>query len=188
MNCISALRKILIVFAVLVFAACAENHKETGVEVPAPPIENPEIIEFAHGAIKGRQWKYLQGRANIFKRNNKTFLEVRLWNERYKDPCGVAVGSKYQVRMYVPFDRGSWRIDPLDPFSLVPTIIFSDYSANSGGKVNLIADEGAVSINTLEKGGVMGVIQGRFTSEDVERTQAYGRFSVPLCAALFGSD
>ncbi|WP_413576509.1 hypothetical protein ACLVWU_00540 [Bdellovibrio sp. HCB290] len=184
----NVLRKFLIVFAVLGFAACAENHEDSGFEGPVPPIDNPEIIEYAQGAIKGRQWKYLQGRANIFKRNNKSFLEIRLWDERFDNPCAVAVGSKYQVRMYVPFDKGSWRIDPLDPFSLIPTIIFSDYSAGGKSKVNLIADEGAASVNILEKGGVSGVVRARFNSEEVERTQVYGRFSVPLCTTLFGSD
>ncbi len=170
-------------------AACADQ----GSSSPTAPEnnnqnnpDNPDVIEYARGSIKGRAWNYIQGRAVVFKRNNKNFLEIRLWNERYDNPCSVAVGTTTQVRMYAPYSLGTWRIDPLDPFSLIPTVIFSDYSNNARG--NIIADQGAISVNVLKNELVSGVVQGRFTPTDVGATHIYGRFAVPLCTPLFGSE
>ncbi|QLY25583.1 hypothetical protein HW988_00565 [Bdellovibrio sp. KM01] len=190
MSCFKFFAKWLLSLLVIGLVACADQGSSSSV-IPDNQNQNngdsPDIIEYARGSIKGRDWKYVQGRAVIFKRNNKNFLEIRLWNERFDNPCAVAVGTNTQVRMYAPYSQGTWRIDPLDPFSLIPTVIFSDYSAGSHARGNLIADQGAISVNTINKDMVSGVVQGRFTPSDVGATHIYGRFSVPLCTPLFGS-
>jgi hypothetical protein len=190
MNRKNIFAKWLMSLMVVGLAACADQGSSSPttpeINIPNNP-DNPDVIEYARGSIKGRDWNYVQGRAVIFKRNNKNFLEIRLWNERFDNPCAVAVGTTTQVRMYAPLAQGTWRIDPLDPFSLIPTVIFSDYSAGTNARGNIIADQGAISVNVLKNDLVSGVVQGRFTPNDVGATHIYGRFSVPLCTPLFGS-
>ncbi|MEK2689523.1 hypothetical protein [Bdellovibrio sp. GT3] len=189
MTRLSILKPIFLAMVLVVFAGCADD--SSGNSVPTDNVEldeNWESIEYAQGMIKGRQWKYLQGRASIFKRNNKDFLEIRLWNDRFDNPCSVALGSKVQVRMYVPLSRGSWRIDPNDPFSLIPTLIFSDYGVSNNSKVNLIADEGMASVNLLDNNNVAGVVSAQFKPKDEGRTKVYGKFNVPFCTTFYGSD
>lgn len=189
MNISNCFAKWLISFLVVGLVACANQENTT----PASPNNNqghddtPDVVEYARGSIKGRNWSYVQGRAVVFKRNRKDYLEIRLWNEKYENPCSVPVGSIYQVRMYALNTKGSWKIDPLDPFSLVPTIIFSDYTNGGNARGNLIADQGEIALSSISGGIVSGFVQGRFTSNEVGVTQVFGRFQVPLCTPLFGS-
>ncbi|WP_413559296.1 hypothetical protein [Bdellovibrio sp. HCB209] len=191
MSYVNTFVKVLICLGVVGLSACADSGSSS---TPAPDSnqgvpENPDIVEYARGAINGRDWKYVNGRAVPFRRNNKTYLEIRLWNELYDNPCLEPVGSVYQVRIYALFEKGSWKIDPKDPFTLIPTIIFSDYSRPSNSRQNLIADQGVIALRAIQSDVLTGVVQGRFTTgKQVGATHVYGRFSVPLCTPLFGSD
>jgi hypothetical protein len=145
--------------------------------------EKPGTNHAAEGFINGRAWRYVQGKATPFRRNNKNYLEVRLWNYEYSSPCSEPTGSTYQVRMYVSYSEGSWKIDPLDPFSLIPTIIFSDYTSGLHSRSNLIADIGVITVSSIKKGRIVGSMEGLFTDTDhVERTEVKGDFDVPVCA------
>ncbi|UYL10459.1 hypothetical protein B9G69_007685 [Bdellovibrio sp. SKB1291214] len=188
MNISNCFAKWLVSFLVVGLGACA-NQESTS---PVSPNHNQnddttEVVEYARGSIKGLAWNYVQGRAVIFKRNRKDYLEIRLWNEKYENPCSVPVGSILQVRMYALNTQGYWKIDPLDPFSLIPTIIFSDYTASGNTRGNLIADQGEISLTSIRNGVVTGSVRGQFTSSHVGATQVSGHFQVPLCTPLFGS-
>jgi hypothetical protein len=189
MSISNSFAKWLLGFLVVGLVACAnqDNSAPLSPNINQGNDDVPDVVEYARGSIKGRDWNYVQGRAVIFKRNRKEYLEVRLWNEKYDNPCSVAVGSILQVRMYALNTRGSWRIDPLDPFSLIPTIIFSDYTNSGNARGNLIADQGQVALNSITSNMVTGFVQGRFTSNEVGSTQVTGYFKVPLCTPLFGS-
>ncbi|MBO9666589.1 MAG: hypothetical protein J7501_07210 [Bdellovibrio sp.] len=146
-------------------------------------VEKPGYHHSAEGFIGGRAWRYVQGKATPFRRNNKNYLEVRLWNQDYNSPCTEPMGSAYQVRIYVSYSEGSWKIDPLDPFSLIPTIIFSDYTTGVNSRSNLIADIGLITVSSLKHGRLVGSVVGQFTdSNNVGRTEVKGDFEVPVCA------
>jgi len=162
--------------------ACQNSGHSNAAPTPEPtPVEKPIFHHVAEGSINGRTWQFAAGAASLFKRNNQYYLEIRLWNQTYSNPCDQIVGSTLQTRVYVENREGLGKIDPTDPFSLIPTIIFSDLTDTSY-RNNMIASEGFIQIDRIANGRVVGSIQGDFNSSGVGKTEVDGNFDVPFCA------
>lgn len=182
--------KYLISFAFCALLGCQASDYSNPVAQPpaAPPVsEKPVFENVAEGAINGRAWKFTEGKASLFKRNGKIYLEIKLWNQTYAKPCEQLVGSIYQVRAYSENKVGLDKLDPSDPFSLIPTIIFSDLTEGGNYRNNMVASRGLIQVTSLNNGRVIGSIQGAFTSGGVSRTDVMGTFDVPFCQPLFST-
>ncbi|QDK36185.1 hypothetical protein [Bdellovibrio sp. NC01] len=187
-KCVS---KYLIFFAFCSLLACSSSDYSN--PAPAAPDNNsaaqkPVYNNIAEGLVNGRSWKFVSGKASLFKRNGKFYLEVKLWNEVYSDPCNQYFGSTYQIRLYAENKVGEGKIDPGDPFNLIPTIIFSDLTSSGDYRNNMVASEGVIHVQSMANGRVVGAVQGNFRSSSVGRTEVIGNFDVPFCESKRASN
>ena len=160
--------------------APGDNHEQ---EDP----QKPSYGSVVEGTIDGSAWKFAQGRASVFTRNGHKYLDIRLWNQSFANPCTEKVGSPYQARTYVDLGTGVSTIDPSDPFTLIPTIIFSNLTDRSSYRNNMVADSGRIDITSVDAVKVKGGIEGRFSSWRVGTTDFAGNFEVPFCGTQNGS-
>ncbi len=182
--------KCLISFAFCSLLACqASDYSNPVAQPPVPPptSEKPVFENVAEGAVNGRAWKFAEGRASLFKRNGKIYLEIKLWNQSYPDPCNQYFGSTFQIRLYSENKVGVGNIDPSDPFNLIPTIIFSDLTESANYRNNMVASKGAIRVDSIKNGRVTGSVQGNFSAGNVGRTEVAGNFDVPFCASSHGT-
>lgn len=177
-------------FPMLIACSASDYHNSVPNEQkPADPVaEKPIFQNTAEGAINGRAWSFASGAASLFKRNGKYYLEIKLWNQIFNNPCEVLSGSTYQIRLYADNFVNQAKIDPADPFTLIPTIIFSDMSDYSPYRNNMVASSGLIQINSLANGRVVGAVSGSFSAAGTGRTEVAGNFDVPLCRQKSGSD
>lgn len=152
---------------------------DTSVQPQAPEKPTPETV--AEGAINGRAWKFSSGVASVFKRKGKLYLELKLWNQSYSNPCKEPSGSNYQVRLYSENVVGSAVIDPQNPFATAPVIVFSDFTERPSYLNNMVASKGLIRVESLNDGRVVGFLDGGFNTGEVGRTEISGKFDVPLC-------
>ncbi|MDG0814843.1 hypothetical protein [Bdellovibrio svalbardensis] len=176
--------KCLILFAFYSLLACqASDYSNPAAQppVPPPPAEKPVFDNIAEGSVNGRAWKLVDGRASVFKRNGKRYLEIKLWNQSYAAPCEQHFGSTFQIRLYSENKVSTGKIDPGDPFSLIPAIIFSDLTESSNYRNNMVASKGEIRVTSIKNGRVKGSVQGDFKAENTGRTEVGGNFDVPFC-------
>jgi hypothetical protein len=180
----SELGKYLILFNFCLLVSC--NSSDFSNPAPAaPPTDStqkiPDYEVTAEGSINGRAWKFASGAASFIRRNNKDYLEIRLWNQPYRAPCEEIAGSSFKVRLLTQNKVGVGRIDPNEPFSLAPTIMFSDMTENASYRNNMIANSGEIRVNEMTNDKIKGSVVGAFIAENVGRTDVLGKFEVPIC-------
>lgn len=171
------------IFATSLFLAGCQNSdysnalKEEQVSSTNPNLPNYERA--TEGSINGRAWQFISGAATTLRRNNKTYLEIKLWNQSYGNPCSELLGSPVKIHLYTENKPSIGKIDPNDPFSLIPTIMFSDLIDTATYRNNMVANNGIINVSKIVNGKVIGSVSGSFNSENVGRTEVAGRFEAP---------
>ena len=173
------------IFATSLFlAGCQNSDYSNTIKEEQASSANPGLPIYeraAEGSINGRAWQFVSGAATTLRRNNKTYLEIKLWNQVYSNPCSELIGSPVKVHLYTENKASIGKIDPNDPFSLIPTIMFSDMIDTATYRNNMIANHGIINVSKIANGKVEGSVSGSFNSENVGRTEVAGKFEVPLC-------
>jgi hypothetical protein len=165
-------------------AACQKSGSSgSGEEASSvPPFDGKPISDqTAQGIVNGHQWTFMQGRALVVTRGSATFLEIRLWDDAYANPCKEPIGSDFQIRATAPSTPGYWQVSS-DPFSYYPSIIFSDLTEFMRPTNNMVANVGKIQILTIGPGTVSGRIQGSFSGlPGASASEVIGSFEVPYC-------
>jgi hypothetical protein len=136
--------------------------------------------EPAQGQINGQQWSFRSGRAYI-KQSPPASMIVQLWSDPISLPCQEKTGSILQMRLTAPNEVGSWTITPEDPFNGNLSIFFADLDFHLQPRDNMRADRGEVTLLSIDKDSVSGVVKGSFQNPRVGGTRVSGDFTVPFC-------
>lgn len=130
----------------------------------------------AVGYINGKKWDFVSGRAQIDTSLSNDYIFIELWNQDFADPCNEPKGSEYQIHIKTLATVGQFEIRQ-DAFRLYPVIFFQ---APRFAKDNASADIGFVAIDRIAQ-EVVGRFRGVFSNPLFQKTEANGRFRVPLC-------
>lgn len=134
----------------------------------------------AQGYINGQEWSFRSGRA-YFKKYQKNYLVIQLWNEDIADPCDEKRGSTLQIRLTAPKALATWQISPDDPFNSALSVFFADLHFRPQPLDNMKADRGEITFTSIDKRFVSGYVAGSFQNPRVGGTQVAGDFLVPFC-------
>lgn len=132
----------------------------------------------ASGAIFGKPWQYLSGRADYVSSSSssKKFWVISLFSTRFSNPCTEISGSDQQIQLQVR-SIGSWPIDPDDgPFVKLPSVIFMDFN-----RQNILANNGVITIALKDQKLLSGTVYASFSPTTLGETKVTGSFEVPVC-------
>lgn len=166
---------------ILIFVgACSSGSSPNSSHSLPPDQQKTGTGEPAQGQINGQKWHFLSGRA-FYKKSQPNFLIVQLWNEEVPEPCKENRGSTLQMHLTAPNQLGSWVITPEDPFNANLSIFFADLDFELQPRDNMRADQGEISLFTIDKLQVRGAVAGSFQNPRVGGTRVAGDFIVPFC-------
>lgn len=177
-------RYFITTFCALTFLSChSSDYANVSLALPTNSSASiPIYAKPAEGFINGRAWQFASGSSSLFERNGKTFLEIKLWDQSFADPCSELIGSPYKVRLFTLYKVELEKVDSSDPFNLIPTILFSDNIDTASFRNNMMANNGLIHIANINNARIVGAVEGSFISEITGRTEISGNFDVPFCA------
>lgn len=175
------IRRHLILLCLFLIAACSPGSSQNN---PAPAVDDvPHKTgtgQTLQGLINGQDWTFISGRA-FLKKSQPNYMVVQLWNTPISKPCEEKTGSTLQMRITAPNDMSTWTITPEDPFNANLSIFFADLDMHLQPRDNMRADRGEVTLLSIDKDVVSGVVNGTFQNPRIGGTRVNGDFSVPFC-------